>query len=113
MLRTAWCSLLRRGNFGVVAALARRPATPAIEPGAPDRRVHTMTWECLSLVVARPAPSPSCPSGKAEKFSGRREHRTPDHAVLPALAGTAVRSAPGRDRAESAVYSGISRQRKP
>src|SRR5687767_14153411 len=38
-------------------------------------------------VVVRPAPSPSCPLGKARKFSGRREHGTPDHAVLPALSG--------------------------
>src|SRR5947209_11766974 len=43
--------------------------------------------ECLSRVVADPALSPSCPLGKAEKFSGRREHGTPDHAILPALAG--------------------------
>src|SRR2546421_12651398 len=43
--------------------------------------------ECLSLVIAGPAPSPSCPLGKARKFSGRREHGTPDHAILPALAG--------------------------
>src|SRR5437763_13825867 len=42
---------------------------------------------CRSLFVADPALSPSCPLGKAEKFSGRREHGTPDHAILPALAG--------------------------
>src|ERR1051325_3132858 len=55
-----------------------------------------------------PAPSPSCPSGKARKFSGRREHGTPDHLVLPALfQGTAVRSAPGRYRAEAGFIAGF------
>src|SRR5947209_18466493 len=68
--------------------------------------------ECLSLVVARPAPSPSCPSGRQQKFSGRREHGTPDHAVLPALGGgrPSVQLPAGIERRRR--YSGIWREGK-
>src|SRR5436305_2550108 len=82
-------------------------------PGAPDRRVRTMAWECLSLVCRASGAKPLVPFGKGNRSSqeggntGRRTMRS-----CRPLAGTAVCSAPGRDRAESAVYSGISRQGK-
>src|SRR2546423_4658825 len=55
-----------------------------------------MAWNAFPLLSLAGA-KPLVPFGKAEKFSGRREHGTPDHAVLPALGrdGRPFSSRPG------------------
>src|SRR5204862_8175475 len=81
-------------------------------PVAPDRRVRTMAWNAFPVCCPSGA-KPLVPFGKAEKFSGRREHGTPDHAVLPALGGDGrpFSSRPGSSRA--GLIAGLCAKARP